>query len=203
MDVLEKNKQVRGGLWFSDYCCWGVLWFVYFLLKLPLTCVCVCVCALNRFSQVWLFGILWTVASQASLSMGFSWWECWRGLPFPTPEGLPDSRIEPVSLTSPTLAGRFFTTRATWEVQAISYRHSDVNARWSPRSYDTRASQECGLREQTGRCYGMNFFPCYWEKKLSRKNGYKLWRMPFWKQSLGIHYDSLKLFQFSSENIFS
>ena len=97
-----------------------------------LLCVCVCVCALNHFSQVWLFGILWTVASQASLSMGFSWWEYWRGLPFPTPEGLPDSRIEPVSLTSPALAGRFFTTRATWEVQAISYRHSDVNARWSP-----------------------------------------------------------------------
>ena len=32
------------------------------------------------------------------------------GLPFPTPEDLPDPGIEPVSLVSPPLAGRFFTT---------------------------------------------------------------------------------------------
>ena len=28
---------------------------------------------------------------------------------------LPDSRIEPTSLMSPTLAGKFFTIRASWE----------------------------------------------------------------------------------------
>ena len=43
-------------------------------------CVCVCVCVL---SHVQLFGILWTVASQASLFMGFSRQEYWSGLPFP------------------------------------------------------------------------------------------------------------------------
>ena len=32
------------------------------------------------------------------------------GLPFPPPEDLPDSEIEPESLISPALAGRFFTT---------------------------------------------------------------------------------------------
>ena len=31
-------------------------------------------------------------------------------LPFPTPGGLPDSEIEPASLSSPTLASGFFTT---------------------------------------------------------------------------------------------
>ena len=34
----------------------------------------------------------------------------WNGLPFPSPGGLPDPGIEPASLMSPALAGRFFTT---------------------------------------------------------------------------------------------
>ena len=32
------------------------------------------------------------------------------------PEDLPDAEIKPVSLASPALARRFFTTSATWEV---------------------------------------------------------------------------------------
>ena len=52
----------------------------------------------------------WTIACQAPLSMEFSKQECWSRLPFPTREGLPNPRIEPASLTSPALAGRFFTT---------------------------------------------------------------------------------------------
>ena len=43
--------------------------------------------------------------------------EHWSGLAFPTPGDLPDPGIEPMSLTSPALAGRFFTTSATWEAQ--------------------------------------------------------------------------------------
>ena len=35
---------------------------------------------------------------QAPLSMGFSRQECWSGLPFPSPGGLPDPGIEPRSL---------------------------------------------------------------------------------------------------------
>ena len=37
------------------------------------------------------------VASQAPLSMGFSRQESLSGLPFPSPEDLPDSGIEPGS----------------------------------------------------------------------------------------------------------
>ena len=37
------------------------------------------------------------VAPQARLSMGFSRQEYWGGLPFPSPEDLPDPRIEPRS----------------------------------------------------------------------------------------------------------
>ena len=39
----------------------------------------------------------WTVACQAPLSMGFSRQEYWSGLPFPSPEDLPDPGIEPRS----------------------------------------------------------------------------------------------------------
>ena len=42
--------------------------------------------------------------------MGFSRQEYWSGLPCPAPGDLPDPGIEPTSLTSPALAGRFFTT---------------------------------------------------------------------------------------------
>ena len=37
----------------------------------------------------------WTVASKASLSMGFYSQEYWGGLPFASPEDLPDPGIEP------------------------------------------------------------------------------------------------------------
>ena len=58
---------------------------------------------------------LWTAVWQSPLSMGFSRQEYWSGLPFSPPGDLPNPGIEPVSLMSPALAGRFFTTRATWE----------------------------------------------------------------------------------------
>ena len=49
------------------------------------------------------------------LSMEFSRQEYWSGLPFPSSGDLPDLGIEPASLVSPALAGRFFTTSTTWE----------------------------------------------------------------------------------------
>ena len=47
--------------------------------------------------------------------MGFPRQEYWSGLAFPPPGDLPDSGTEPVSLLSPSLAGGFSATRATWE----------------------------------------------------------------------------------------
>ena len=67
----------------------------------------------SRFSRVRLFATPWTVVRQAHLSMGFSRQECWSGLPFPSPGDLPDPGMEPGSLTSPALAGGFFTTSTT------------------------------------------------------------------------------------------
>ena len=46
----------------------------------------------------------WTVAYQASLSMGFSRQEHWSGLPFPSPGHLPDPGMDPGSPTSSALA---------------------------------------------------------------------------------------------------
>ena len=67
-------------------------------------------CVLSCFSCVQLFATLWTVARQASLSMGFSRQEYWSGLPFSPLGDLPDSEIKPRSLMSPALAEGFFTT---------------------------------------------------------------------------------------------
>ena len=53
----------------------------------------------------------WTVAHQVRLSMGFSRQEYWSGLPYPPPGDHPDPGI----FMSPALAGRLFTTSATWK----------------------------------------------------------------------------------------
>ena len=42
-----------------------------------------------------LFSTLWTIAFQVPLSTGFSRQEYWSGLPFPSPEDIPDPEIEP------------------------------------------------------------------------------------------------------------
>ena len=65
---------------------------------------------LNCFGRVHLFATPWIVAHQAPLSMGFSRQEYWSGLPFPSPQDLPDPGIELRSPVSLALAGGFFTT---------------------------------------------------------------------------------------------
>ena len=57
----------------------------------------------------------WTVVCQAPLSMEFSRQEYWTVLPLSAAGDLPDPEIKPMSLMFPALAGRFFTTSATWE----------------------------------------------------------------------------------------
>ena len=67
-------------------------------------------CVLICFGHVALFATPWTAAHQAPLSKGFPRQEYWSGLPFPMPGDLPVPGIKSVSLGSPTLADRFFTT---------------------------------------------------------------------------------------------
>jgi len=56
------------------------------------------------------FATPWTAPCQAPLSRGFSRQEYWSGFPYSTSGDLPDPGIEPASLVSPALAGRFFTS---------------------------------------------------------------------------------------------
>ena len=74
---------------------------------------CMRVCLLSR---VRLFATPRTVAHQAPLSVGFSRQEYWSGLPFPSPEDLPNPDRTWVS----GVAGKFFIIGATRKIG--SYR---------------------------------------------------------------------------------
>ena len=76
---------------------------------------------LSCFSHVRIFATLWTIAHQTSLCMGRYRQEHWGELPCPPPVDLPYLETEPISLMSPSLACRFFTTSATWEAPCMAY----------------------------------------------------------------------------------
>ena len=88
-----------------------------------------CVCMLSCFSCVRLCVSLWTIAPQVPLCLEFSRQEYWKGLPCPPPRNLPNPGIKSGSLTSPTLANRFFTTRATLEAHT-SLRGEFMHNKW-------------------------------------------------------------------------
>ena len=82
-------------------------------------CPCVSAWVLSPFSHIWLFVTLWIVASQASLH-GIPQARILEQVAMPSSGDLPNPEMEPASLVSPAspaLAGRFFTTSATWETQ--------------------------------------------------------------------------------------
>ena len=109
-----------------------------------------CCAVLSRFSYVWLFVTLWTVAHQAPLSMGFSRQEYWNGLPCPPPGHLLDPGIHTVSLKSPALAGRLFTTSATWE--ALQKQKARISSKlWFPRSGKSGEGQDLDRAEKGNR----------------------------------------------------
>ena len=65
--------------------------------KLPQTCLTLC------------DHVGYMVAHQALLSVGFSMQEYCSELPCPSPRDLPNLGVEPISLMSPPLTGRFFS----------------------------------------------------------------------------------------------
>ena len=66
-------------------------------------------CMLSRFSRVQLFATPWTVACQAPLSVGILQARILEWVAMPSSRDLPNPGIEPASLMSPALVGRFFT----------------------------------------------------------------------------------------------
>ena len=67
----------------------------------------------------------WTIAHQASLSMGFPRQEYWSGLPFPFPGDLTHPGINPKTLA---LAGEFFITEPPGK-PFLLYRFSQIKVR--------------------------------------------------------------------------
>ena len=76
----------------------GILQYSFFKLQLKYMCE-----HAQSLQSCWTLCDLWTIASQAPLSMGFSRQEYWSGLPYLPPGDLPDPVIEPMSLMSPAL----------------------------------------------------------------------------------------------------
>ena len=71
-------------------------------------------------SHVWLFVTPWTVAYEASLSLGFSRQEYSSGLPFPSPGDLPNTGIE---LGPPTLQAVALTSEPLREGKGSPIEH--------------------------------------------------------------------------------
>ena len=88
----------------------------------------------------------WTVAHQPPLFMGFFRQEHRSGLPCPPPGDLSNPVIEPVSLTSPALADRFFTTSTTWEAH---FMHCSVYIVLIRRG---RGTKDCSLCTEKRLC---------------------------------------------------
>ena len=62
---------------------------------------------------------------QCSSTHRILWARMLEWLPCPPPGDLPEPGIELASVTSPALAGGFFTTNATWEALIPLYLQSD------------------------------------------------------------------------------
>jgi len=72
------------------------------------------VCA-QLLSPVWLYVTPLDCSPPGSSVHGILQADYWSGLPFLPPGDLPKPGTEPWSLVSPAFAGRFLTTRTTWE----------------------------------------------------------------------------------------
>ena len=92
----------------------------------------------------------WTVAHQVPLSMGLSRQEYYSGLPFLLPGDLHDPRLEPSSLASPALAGRFCIIVAPGK-PSLCYRNHDLLANIWPAWHSHDRDQ--GQVQVLAQCY--------------------------------------------------
>ena len=104
-----------------------------------------------RRKLCWTLCVLWIVACQAPLSMGLSRQEYWSGLPCPPSGDLPNPGTEPVSRMSPALAGRFFTTSASWEPLSRSYWRSFSIQYTAYRTHKLRQENKQGKKQGISR----------------------------------------------------
>ena len=108
---LTSHSRMSGSRWVIAplWLCWSWRFFLYsssvyschlFLISSASVYV------LSHFSRVQLFAILWTIAHQAPLFMGFTRQEYWSGLQCPPPGDLPNPGTELTSLKSTCIGGQ-------------------------------------------------------------------------------------------------
>ena len=78
-------------------------------------CVSVCVCTAKSLQSCLTVSDPMDCSPPGSSVRGILQARILDRLPCPSPEDLPDPGIEPISLMSPVLAERVFTTSTTWE----------------------------------------------------------------------------------------
>ena len=125
------------------------------------------------FSQVQLFATPRTVVHQALLSMGFSRQEYWSGLPSPSPGGLPDPGIEPVSPAFPSLAGGFFTTEPLGSplatILVVKYKHlsqtGNSHFSHSLARVEEDATEAAAAGQESVECDCSSFFVLCWKPR--------------------------------------
>ena len=139
--------------------------------------------------------------------MGFPRQEYWSGLPFPPPGDLPHPGIEPVSLMSPALAGRFFTTSVRPRIRAFVPRRKN---RATPINQPSRCNTQEGLLPvaQTGdsdllggrapRTANWASFICSILHTGCKVIGYTFAKQSYWYKLRGLHvYKAILLAQTS------
>ena len=119
-------------------------------------CVSVCACVHAKSLQSCLTVTLRAVDSQAPVSMGFSRQEYWSGLPCPSSGDLPKMGIEPMCFECLELAGRFFTTSATWEALCTEYIMQNAGL--------DRSQLESKLLGEISITSNMQIIPPKWQK---------------------------------------
>ena len=88
--------------------------------------------------------------------MRFPRQEYWRGLPCPPPRDLPDPGIKPASLTSPALAGRFFTIWATKEAQQSHTFSYPPRGQGFPSGAVVKSNRICSIIKNTVKALSVN-----------------------------------------------
>ena len=126
----------------------------------------------KSLSHVWLFATPWTVASQASPSMGFSRQVYWSGLPFPSPGDLPNPGMEPRFLALQVDSLLF---KPPWkikeDVQMINNHMTRCSIWLAIREMQIKTMMRCDFtpirmaiikKTDNNRCWWRNWNPEYW-----------------------------------------
>ena len=72
-------------------------------------------------------------------------------MPFPTPGDVPDTGIEPISIVSPALAGRFFTTEPPGKPQKLN--NTLLNNQWVTEEITKEIRKQFEINENNNTMY--------------------------------------------------